>query len=96
MYDQGSVACSDIAQGSPTDVASGGGNLEFTTYTDAEMASGAHLHLSLVERHYDRFAFRLHLLDAPDLEPTHLWVSIIPSLLQLVDACFSIQVLLFG
>lgn len=71
------MACSDVSiVGGENDGSGGiGGSIEFSTFTDAEAAAPPKLQLSLLERHYDNFVVRLHLLDALPLGPSKLWVS---------------------
>ena len=52
----------------------GNGSTEFTTFTEVEIALTSYLHMSLLERSYDRFVLRL-LLDAPHVESASLWVG---------------------
>ncbi|KAL5970833.1 Receptor-type tyrosine-protein phosphatase zeta, partial [Taenia solium] len=80
LYEHGSVACSDFSTDGRENKGSdgSGGSIEFNTFTEAEVTAPPKLHVSLLERHYDGFVVRLHLLDALPLEPSQLWVSAFP------------------
>ncbi|KAH9284429.1 Receptor-type tyrosine-protein phosphatase zeta [Echinococcus granulosus] len=80
LYEQGSVACSDVSVGGEENDVSGGssGSIEFSTFTAADTTAPPKLQMSLLERHYDSFVVRLHLLDVLPLELSQLWVSAFP------------------